>query len=140
LVLDEETLETLQTTCAMLRDSEAWKARGVEVPAGLLLEGPSGTGKTQIARTIANEGGMGFVKANAAELKGMYLGHAAANVKEVFAKARAASPSILFIDEIDIVTPDRGGSGGDALVNEIISQMLQEMDGVVSQASQVLRV
>jgi transitional endoplasmic reticulum ATPase len=70
-------------------------------------------------------------------LKGLYLGHAAGNVRDVFGKARAVSPSILFVDELDLVAPARRGAGSDALVQEIISQMLQEMDGIVAQRRQV---
>jgi transitional endoplasmic reticulum ATPase len=70
-------------------------------------------------------------------LKGLYLGHAAGNLRDIFGKARAVSPSILFVDELDLVAPTRRGAGNDALVQEIISQMLQEMDGIVAQRRQV---
>ena len=72
-----------------------------------------------------------------ADLKGLYVGHAAGNVRDVFAKARAVSSAILFIDELDLVAPARKGGGNDVLVQEIISQMLQEMDGIVDQHRQV---
>jgi transitional endoplasmic reticulum ATPase len=120
-----------------LKDAEGWGAQGVSIPTGILLKGPAGSGKTQIARTIANEGSLGFVKATVADLKGLYLGHAAGNVRDIFGKARAVSPSILFVDELDIVAPARRSGGNDALVQEIISQMLQEMDGIVAQRRQV---
>jgi SpoVK/Ycf46/Vps4 family AAA+-type ATPase len=132
-----DTRSRRQTTCAILKDAEGWSARGVSIPTGVLLEGPAGSGKTQIARTIANEGSLGFVKATAADLKGLYVGHAAGNVRDIFSKARAVSPAILFIDELDLVAPARKGGGNDALVQEVISQMLQEMDGIVDQHRQV---
>jgi SpoVK/Ycf46/Vps4 family AAA+-type ATPase len=138
LIVSNDTKESLQTTCALLRDAEGWAKRGVAIPNGILLEGPAGTGKTQIARTIANEAGLGFVKASLAELKGQFLGHAAANVRDIFEKARAVSPAILFIDELDIVAPRRdGSSSNDALAQEMISQLLQEMEGIVSQSRRV---
>jgi SpoVK/Ycf46/Vps4 family AAA+-type ATPase len=137
LIVSADTRSHLQTTCAILKDAEGWSARGVSIPTGILLEGPAGSGKTQIARTMANEGSLGFVKATVADLKGLYVGHAAANVRDIFAKARAASPAILFIDELDLVAPARKGGGNDVLVQEIISQMLQEMDGIVDQHRQV---
>ncbi|WP_165420465.1 AAA family ATPase [Edaphobacter modestus] len=138
LVVSDDTKSRLQTTCALLRDAEGWAKRGVTLPSAILLEGPAGTGKTQCARTIANEGGLGFVKATLADLKGQFLGHAAANVRDLFEKARAVSPSILFIDEIDIVTPRRDGAGStDALTQEMVSQLLQEMNGIVAQRRQV---
>jgi SpoVK/Ycf46/Vps4 family AAA+-type ATPase len=137
LIVSADTRSRLQTTCAILKDAEGWSARGVSIPTGILLEGPAGSGKTQIARTMANEGSLGFVKATVADLKGLYVGHAAGNVRDIFAKARAVSPAVLFIDELDIVAPARRGGGNDVLVQEIISQMLQEMDGIVDQCRQV---
>lgn len=137
LIVSDDTRSRLQTTCAILKDAEGWGARGVSIPTGILLEGPAGSGKTQIARTIANEGSLSFVKATAADLKGLYVGHAAGNVRDIFSKARAVSPSILFVDELDLVAPARKGGGNDVLVQEVISQMLQEMDGVVDQHRQV---
>jgi SpoVK/Ycf46/Vps4 family AAA+-type ATPase len=137
LIVSADTRSRLQTTCAILKDAEGWSARGVSIPTGILLEGPAGSGKTQIARTIANEGSLGFVKATAADLKGLYVGHAAGNVRDIFSKARAVSPAILFIDELDLVAPARKGGGNDVLVQEVISQMLQEMDGIVDQHRQV---
>jgi len=137
LIVSTDTRSRLETTCAILKDAEGWGARGVSIPTGILLEGPAGSGKTQIARTMANEASLGFVKATVADLKGLYVGHAAGNVRDVFAKARAVSPAILFIDELDLVAPARKGGGNDPLVQEIISQMLQEMDGIVDQRRQV---
>jgi SpoVK/Ycf46/Vps4 family AAA+-type ATPase len=137
LIVSDDTRSRLQTTCAILKDAEGWGARGVSIPTGILLEGPTGSGKTQIARTIANEGSLGFVKATAADLKGLYVGHAAGNVRDIFSKATAVSPSILFVDELDLVVPARKSGGNDVLVQEVISQMLQEMDGIVDQCRQV---
>jgi SpoVK/Ycf46/Vps4 family AAA+-type ATPase len=137
LIVSADTRSRLETTCAILKDAEGWGTRGVSIPTGILLEGPAGSGKTQIARTMANEGSLGFVKATVADLKGLYVGHAAGNVRDIFAKARAGSPAILFIDELDLVAPARKGGGNDVLVQEIISQMLQEMDGIVDQHRQV---
>ena len=137
IIVSADTKARLQSTCAILEDAEGWSARDVSIPTGILLEGPAGSGKTQVARTIANEGSLGFIKATVADLKGLYLGHAAGNVRDVFGKARAVSPSILFVDELDLVAPARRGAGNDALVQEIISQMLQEMDGIVAQRRQV---
>jgi SpoVK/Ycf46/Vps4 family AAA+-type ATPase len=136
LVLPEHTLASIKTTCAMLQDVEAWRAQGVTVSNGILLEGPPGTGKTQIARTIANEVGLSFVQATSADVRGLYLGHSSANVKNLFEKARAMAPAILFIDELDIVAPARG-TDTDAFSKETIGQLLQEMDGIKSTHSHV---
>ena len=130
LVLDKATKEKLQVLCALLGNTEAWKARGVSIPRGLLLCGPPGTGKTQIARTLANESGLSFLSATTADLKANFLGQSANRVQQLFARARASAPTILFLDELDILTRDRTVSGNDSLVQEIIGQLLQEIDGV----------
>jgi SpoVK/Ycf46/Vps4 family AAA+-type ATPase len=67
LIVSADTRSRLQTTCAILKDAEGWSAQGVSIPTGILLEGPAGSGKTQIARTMANEGSLGFVKATVAD-------------------------------------------------------------------------
>jgi SpoVK/Ycf46/Vps4 family AAA+-type ATPase len=129
LVLAEEVLEKLQTLCDSLRHAEEFQAQGFEVPKGALLYGPPGTGKTQIARTLANESGLTFIAATTAEMKGGYVGQSGQKVRELFERARAKAPCILFIDEIESVAANRGG-GGDSFTAEIVTQLLQEMDGV----------
>jgi SpoVK/Ycf46/Vps4 family AAA+-type ATPase len=136
LVLPEATLANIKTTCAMLQDVESWRSQGATVSNGILLEGPPGTGKTQIARTIANEVGLSFIKATSADIRGLYLGHSSGNVKDLFEKARSMAPSILFIDELDMVSPARG-TDIDSFSKEIIGQLLQEMDGIKSNSSHV---
>ncbi len=89
LVLPEALKTRLKTTCSLLADVEGGRAMEITAPAGILLVGPPGTGKTQIASTIANECGMGFVKASSADLFGLYIGHSASNVRDLFEKARA---------------------------------------------------
>jgi SpoVK/Ycf46/Vps4 family AAA+-type ATPase len=130
LALDRHTEEKLQTLCALLRNVEAWQLRGVSIPTGILLSGPPGTGKTQIARTLANESGLAFVAASTADLKANFLGQSAHRVKDLFERVRASAPAILFLDEMDVLTRDRDVSGNDALVQEIIGQLLQEIDGI----------
>ena len=137
LVLDRQTEEKLQTLCALLRNVEAWQARGVSIPTGILLSGPPGTGKTQIARTLANESGLSFVAASTADLKANFLGQSANRVKNLFERARASAPAILFLDELDILTRDRAVSGNDAMVQEVIGQLLQEIDGIRRSTSHV---
>ena len=130
LVLDGQTEEKLQTLCALLRNVEAWQSRGVSIPTGILLSGPPGTGKTQIARTLANESGLSFVAASTADLKANFLGQSANRVKNLFERVRASAPAILFLDELDILTRDRSVSGNDALLQEVIGQLLHEIDGI----------
>lgn len=130
LILCEQTLDKLKTTCEMLRHIETLKAQGVEVPKGALLYGPPGTGKTQIARTLANESGLPFLAATTADLKAGYVGQSGQKVKELFERARGRAPCILFVDEIEAVAPARGGPNADQFTNEIVNQFLQELDGV----------
>ncbi|HEV2269194.1 MAG TPA: AAA family ATPase [Steroidobacteraceae bacterium] len=130
LVLAQDVLEKLQTLCESLRHVEDFAAQGFEVPKGALLYGPPGTGKTQIARTLANEGGIPFVAATTADIKAGFTGQSGQKVRELFEMARGRAPCILFIDEIEAVTPDRGGPHADGFTGEIINQLLQEMEGV----------
>lgn len=141
LVLAPETMTGLQTMCSMLKDAEGWKANGVTIPAGILLYGPSGTGKTQIARTMANESGLGFIAASTADIKAGFIGQSGQKVKHLFERARSASPAILFLDEIDIVSTDRNsGDGNDTFKEEIVGQLLQEIDGIRKSTCEVFVV
>lgn len=100
-------------------------------PKGLLLYGPPGTGKTLLAKAVAHESESNFISVKGPELLNKYVGESERAVREVFRKARQASPCIIFFDEIDSVAPVRGSSGGDSGVTErVISQFLTEMDGL----------
>ncbi|MDL0429809.1 AAA family ATPase [Marinobacter sp. TBZ242] len=137
LIIDNETLDKLQTVCGMLQHIEVLQEQGVKPPRGMLLYGPPGTGKTQIARTLANESGVQFIAAATADLKAGYVGQSGQKVKEVFERARSRAPSILFIDEMESVAPSRNSSGSDQFTQEIVTQMLQELDGVKSNDAHV---
>lgn len=130
LILAEETLEKLKATCESLRHLEVLKKQGFEVPRGALLYGPPGTGKTQIARTLANESGLAFISATTADIKAGYIGQSGQKTKELFERARGKAPCILFIDEMESVAPARGSAGSDLFTNEVVTQLLQELDGV----------
>ena len=130
LVLQQDVLEKLQTLCESLRHVEDFVAQGFDVPKGALLYGPPGTGKTQIARTLANESGVPFIAASTADLKAGFVGQSGQKVRELFEMARGRAPCILFLDEIETVAPARGGPGSDTFTGEIVTQLLQEMEGV----------
>lgn len=136
LVLAEDTMRELKTTAGLLQHADTFRKRGIGVPRGLLLYGPPGTGKTQIARTLANETGLRFIAASTADIKQGFVGQSGQKVRELFDRARESAPSLLFIDEIDIIASARGG-GNDSFQTEIIGQLLQEMDGAKAQTQAV---
>jgi len=79
---------------------------------------------------MANESGLSFVAATTADLKANFLGQSANRVKNLFERVRSSAPAILFLDEIDILARDRAVSGNDSIVQEVIGQLLQEIDGI----------
>ncbi|XP_036406208.1 peroxisome assembly factor 2 [Megalops cyprinoides] len=100
---------------------------------GLLLYGPPGTGKTLLAKAVATECAMTFLSVKGPELINMYVGQSEENVREVFSKARAASPCIIFFDELDSLAPNRGRSGDSGgVMDRVVSQLLAELDGLHS--------
>jgi len=122
-----------------LREAIEWPLKYPELfaqmnavpPKGLLLYGPPGTGKTLLAKAAANESEANFISVKGPELLNKYVGESEKAVREVFRKARQASPCIIFFDEIDSVAPLRGSGTGDSNVTErVISQFLTEMDGL----------
>ncbi|GHU02610.1 hypothetical protein AGMMS49960_15250 [Betaproteobacteria bacterium] len=137
LVLAEATLKDLKATTNMLKNADSFVKKGINIPRGLLLYGPPGTGKTQIARTLANETGLSFIAVSTADIKQGYTGQSGQKVREIFARARESAPTLLFIDEIDIIAGVRGGGGTDTLQTEIIGQLLQEMDGAKAESQHV---
>ncbi|KAJ9588364.1 hypothetical protein L9F63_018290 [Diploptera punctata] len=99
--------------------------------SGILLYGPPGTGKTLLAKAIATECKLNFLSVKGPELLNMYVGQSEENVREVFERARAASPCIIFFDELDSLAPNRGKSGDSGgVMDRVVSQMLAELDGL----------
>ena len=114
-----------------LKYSDVFTQLNATPPKGLLLYGPPGTGKTLLAKAVANESQANFISVKGPELLNKYVGESEKAVREVFRKARQASPCIIFFDEIDSVAPVRGSSAGDSQVTErVISQFLTELDGL----------
>jgi len=100
-------------------------------PKGILLFGPPGTGKTLLAKAVANESECNFIAVKGPELLSKWVGESEKGVREIFRKARQASPSIIFFDEVDALVPKRGSYGGDSHVTEsVVSQILTELDGM----------
>ena len=105
---------------------------GMQPSKGVLFYGPPGCGKTLLAKAVANECSANFVSIKGPELLTMWFGESEANVREVFDKARAAAPCVLFFDELDSIGTARGGSMGDAggAGDRVMNQLLTEIDGV----------
>lgn len=129
LIVSQELKDDLQAYCRILRNYEEFKTKGVNLPRGALLYGPSGTGKTQIARTLSNEGGLSFIGCTTSDIKQGWVGHSAQKVREIFARARSQAPCILFIDELDVIAPVRG-TYHDTITTEIVGELTQQLDGI----------
>ena len=105
---------------------------GYSMPKGIMLYGPSGTGKTLLAKAVATESEANFISVRGPELLSKWVGESERGIREVFRRARQASPCVIFFDEIDALAPTRG-MGGDSMVTErVVSQLLTELDGVQS--------
>ncbi|MEW1812571.1 ATP-dependent zinc metalloprotease FtsH [Pseudarthrobacter phenanthrenivorans] len=118
-----------------LKGPGKYRAIGARPPKGVLLSGPPGTGKTLLARATAGEAGVPFFHVSSSEFIEMVVGVGASRVRELFQAAREATPSIIFIDEIDAIGRKRGGSlavGGHDEREQTLNQILTEMDGFSS--------
>lgn len=116
-----------------LRHPQLFKTIGVKPPKGILLYGPPGSGKTLIARAVANETGAFFVIVNGPEIMSKMAGESESNLRKVFEEAEKNAPSIIFIDEIDSIAPKRDKTQGE-VERRIVSQLLTLMDGLKSRA------
>ena len=116
-----------------LRHPEAFARMGIRAPRGVLLYGPPGCSKTLMAKALATETQLNFIAVKGPELFSKWVGESERAVQQVFRKARAAAPSIVFFDEIDALAVQRGSSGdGSSVADRVLSQLLSEMDGVES--------
>jgi cell division protease FtsH len=112
-----------------LKDSTHYKKLGAKMPKGIILYGPPGTGKTLTAKAVAGTAGVPFFSVSGADFIEMYVGLGAKRVRQLFKKAREASPCIIFIDEIDAVGGSRNAAASHAEANQTINALLNELDG-----------
>ncbi len=103
---------------------------GTSPSKGILLYGPPGTGKTLLAKAVASESEVNFISVKGPEILSKWVGESEKGIREVFKKAKQASPCIIFFDEIDSVTPRRGSEAASHVVDRVISQFLTELDGI----------
>ncbi|ELR19280.1 ATPase, AAA domain containing protein [Acanthamoeba castellanii str. Neff] len=115
-----------------LKHPEAFKRMGIRPPRGILLYGPPGCSKTLMAKALATESGANFIAVKGPELFSKWVGESERAVREVFRKARAAAPCIIFFDEIDALAVHRGGGdeGSSGVADRVVSQLLTEMNGI----------
>ncbi len=125
-----EIKEEIKTVVDFLKNPDKYRKMGARIPKGILLEGPPGTGKTLIARAVAGEAGVPFFYTSGGEFEEMLVGAGAARVRDLFKKARALQPCIIFIDEIDAVAKKRGVDFRTTYSEQTLNQILAEMDGL----------
>jgi len=103
---------------------------GHSMPRGILLHGPSGTGKTLLAKAVATESEANFVSVRGPELLSKWVGESERGIREIFKRARQSAPCVVFFDEIDSIAPIRGAGGETAVSERVVSQLLTELDGM----------
>jgi len=113
-----------------LKYSDIFRKADTTPSKGILLYGQPGTGKTLLAKAVATESGVNFISIKGPQLISKYVGESERGVRDIFKKAKQASPTILFIDEIDSIVPQRGASSDSQVTERVISQFLTEMDGI----------
>lgn len=133
-----ETIDQLREMVELpLRYPELFQRLGVDPPRGVLLHGPPGTGKTRLARAVANESDAEFFLINGPEIMGSAYGESEKKLREIFDAATKAAPSILFIDEIDSIAPKRGQVTGET-EKRLVAQLLTLMDGLEARTNLVV--
>ncbi|HRL13727.1 MAG TPA: ATP-dependent zinc metalloprotease FtsH, partial [Aggregatilineales bacterium] len=127
----DESKEELKEVVEFLKEPEKFIRLGARVPKGVLMIGPPGTGKTLMARAVAGEAGVPFFSISGSEFVEMFVGVGASRVRDLFDRAKAEAPAIIFVDEIDAVGRHRGAGlgGGHDEREQTLNQILVEMDG-----------
>ena len=135
-----EEVGGLETVKRELQEAVEWPMKypmlytklGHRMPRGILLHGPSGTGKTLLAKAVATESEANFISVRGPELLSKWVRESERGIREIFRRARQASPCVIFFDEIDSIAPVRGVGGETAVTERVVSQLLTELDGIES--------
>lgn len=127
--LEDIREELTMAILAPVRNPEQFRALGLVAPAGVLLAGPPGCGKTLLAKAVANESGLNFISVKGPELLNMYVGESERAVRQVFQRAKNSAPCVIFFDEVDALCPRRLDRETGASVR-VVNQLLTEMDGL----------
>jgi ribosome biogenesis ATPase len=124
--------ELLYNVLEPISHPERFRRLGLEVPAGVLFFGPPGCGKTLLAKALANQSGANFISVKGPELLNMYVGESESRVRQVFSRARASAPCVIFFDELDAICPKRSssfdaGNSGNGVSERVVNQLLTEL-------------
>jgi peroxin-1 len=131
----EEVRKTLKETLEMpLRYARLYETAPIKLPSGLLLYGPPGCGKTMLAGAVSNECGLNFISVKGPEMLNKYIGASEQAVRDIFARAAAAAPCVLFFDEFDAIAPRRGADST-GVTDRVVNQLLTFLDGVEGRTS-----
>lgn len=136
----EDAKQELKYFVEYLKDPVKYMRKGVRSPKGVLLYGPPGTGKTLLAKAMAGESGVTFLRAEGNEFLKRYVGEGAEAVHSLFNAARKYAPAIVFVDEIDAIGKDRNSMGGDDHTGDVLTAFLTEMDGFHTDTSKPIFV
>ncbi len=113
-----------------LEHPDSFKRMGIRSPAGVLLYGPPGSGKTLLAKAVAKEAGANFISIKGPEVFSKWVGESEKRIREIFRRAKQVAPAIIFFDEIDAMAPRRGLEAGTRVTENVVSQILTEMSGL----------
>lgn len=113
-----------------IKEPESFTEMGISPPKGILLYGPPGTGKTMLAQAVAYESGANFISVKGPEILSKWVGDSEKAIREIFKKARQAAPSIIFLDELDALAPERGDDGRENVTDRIVNQLLTSFDSI----------
>ena len=128
--LDDVKRESTGSSGMAIKIPNLYTKLGHSVPKGILMHGPSGTGKTMLAKAVATESEANFISVKGPELLSKWIGESERGIREIFRRARQAAPCVVFFDEIDSIAPIRGMEGVNAGTERMVSQLLTEMDGI----------
>lgn len=137
---EDEAKDNLAEIVTYLHDPKRYRDIGANIPKGILLVGPPGTGKTMLAKALAGESGVPFFSISGSEFVEMFVGMGASKVRDLFKQAKEKAPCIVFIDEIDAIGEKRmaGQMGGNDEREQTLNQLLTEMDGFESNTGVII--